>query len=73
VTFRYWRPQVDGRRAVLVGFTPGEASFCAGYQAVARIQMPVDNEERGQPIARCTLDGSLARVWPRIVTLSDFP
>jgi hypothetical protein len=73
VTFRYWRPRVSGQRAVLVGFTPGDASFCHGYQLLARIQMPVDNEERGQPIARCTLDGSLAWVWPRIVTLSDFP
>jgi hypothetical protein len=73
VTFRYWRPQVGGRRAVLVGFTPGEASFCGGYQAVARIQMPVDNEERGQPIARCTLDGSLAQVWPQILALGDPP
>jgi hypothetical protein len=73
VTFRYWRPQVGRRRAVLVGFTPGEASFCDGYQAVARIQMPVDNEERGRPIARCTLDGSLAQVWPQIVALDDPP
>ena len=71
VTFRYWRPQVGGRRAVLVGFTPGEASFCRGYQAVARIQMPVDNEERGQPIAHCTLDGTLAQVWPRILAQYD--
>jgi hypothetical protein len=73
VTFRYWRPQVSGQRAVLVGFAPGEASFCRGYQPVARIRMPVDNEERGQPIARCTLDGSLAEVWPQIVALSDPP
>ena len=73
VTFRYWRPPVGGQRAVLVGFTPGEASFCRGYQAVARIQMPVDNEERGRPIARCILDGSLAQVWPRIVALDDPP
>ena len=73
VTFRYWRPRVSGRRAVLVGFAPGDASFCRGYQAVARIQMPVDNEERGQPIARCTLDGSLAQVWPRIVAQYDPP
>jgi hypothetical protein len=73
VTFRYWRPPVGGRRAVLVGFRPSEASFCGGYRVVARIQMPVDNEERGQPIARCTLDGSLAQVWPQIVTLGDPP
>jgi hypothetical protein len=73
VTFRYWRPQVSGRRAVLVGFAPGEADFCDGYHAVARIQMPVDNEERGRPIARCTLDGTLAQVWPRIVAQYDPP
>ena len=58
---------------VLVGFAPGEASFCRGYQAVARIQMPVDNEEGGQPIARCTLDGSLAQVWPQILVQYDPP
>jgi hypothetical protein len=29
--------------------------------------MPVDNEERGRPIARCTLDGSLGRIWPELV------
>jgi hypothetical protein len=73
VTFRYWRPQVSGRRAVLVGFAPGEADFCDGYHAVARIQMPVDNEERGRPIARCTLGGTLAQVWPRIVAQYDPP
>jgi hypothetical protein len=67
VTFRYWRPDVSGRRAVLVGFSEGDASFCSGYRTVARIQMPVDNEERGRPIARCTLDGTLAQVWPRLV------
>jgi hypothetical protein len=67
VTFRYWRPQVVGRRAVLVGFTRGDADFCRGYRLVARIRMPVDNEERGRPIARCTLDGSLRAVWPRIL------
>ena len=29
--------------------------------------MPTANEERGQPIARCTLDGSLAALWPQIL------
>ena len=66
VTFRYWRPHVAGRRALLIGFTGPDAGFCHGYQVVARIRMPVDNEERGRPIARCTLDGPLARVWPQI-------
>jgi hypothetical protein len=36
---------------------------------VARIVMPLDNEERGRPIARCTLDGGLAEVWPKVLGL----
>jgi 4-amino-4-deoxy-L-arabinose transferase-like glycosyltransferase len=69
VTFRYWRPQVAGRRAVLVGFARADATFCHGYRVVARIVMPLDNEERGRPIARCTLDGRLAEVWPKVLGL----
>lgn len=68
VTMRYWRPDVVGRRALVVNFTRSEATFCgADYHVVARIQMPVDNEERGEPIARCTLTGPLAQVWPRVL------
>jgi hypothetical protein len=70
VTFRYWRPDVAGRRAVLVGFDEGDVP-CRGYRVVARIAMPVDNEERGGAIARCTLDRPLAELWPRIVALYD--
>jgi hypothetical protein len=66
VTFRYWRPRVEGRSALLVGFTRSQARFCRGYRVVGRIRMPVENEERGLPFARCTLDGTLAMVWPRI-------
>jgi len=72
VTFRYWHPHVTGRRALLIGFSRLAASFCHGYRIVARIQMPVTNEERGRPIARCTLDGTLAQVWPRIVSRYSF-
>jgi len=69
VTMRYWRPDVAGRRAVVIGFD--RAPFCGpDYRVVARIQMPVDNEERGEPIARCTLTGSLTQVWPQVVRLS---
>jgi hypothetical protein len=67
VTFRYWRPDVRGRRAILVGFSRRDVRFCRRYRLVARIRMPVENEERGRPIARCTLDGTLAGVWPRLV------
>jgi hypothetical protein len=71
VSFRYWRPRIAGRRALLVGFAPGQASFCRGYVRVGRIAMPTQNQERGEPIARCTLDRSLSQVWPRIVAASN--
>jgi hypothetical protein len=60
---------VAGRRALLVGFSRRDASFCQRYRLVGRIAMPVENEERNQPIARCTLNGSLARVWPKVLDL----
>jgi hypothetical protein len=72
VTFRYWRPRTTGRQALLVGFGRRDAAgICDGYRVVSRIRMPVDNEERGEPIARCVLDGSLGRVWPRVLALYD--
>ena len=68
VTFRYWRPAVTGRHAILVGFPEGKASdFCRGYTLLGRIEMPTANPERGLPIARCTLDSTLAAEWPRII------
>ncbi|MGH2972979.1 MAG: ArnT family glycosyltransferase [Gaiellaceae bacterium] len=67
VTFRYWRPAVSGRSALLVGFVRTDATFCSTYRVVARIAMPVDNEERGQPIARCNLRASLDTLWPSLV------
>jgi hypothetical protein len=67
VTFRYWRPAVDGRSAVLVGFPRAQATFCEGFRVVARIAMPVQNQERGLPIARCELKESLAQLWPTLV------
>jgi len=68
VTFRYWRPPVAGRRAILVGFPEGKASgFCSGYTLLGRIEMPTANQERGLPIARCTLDSNLAAEWPQIL------
>ena len=70
VTFRFWRPQIAGQEALLVGFARGESGFCRGYRVVERIRMPVSNQERGQPIARCTLDGPLTSVWPAILASS---
>jgi hypothetical protein len=67
VTFRYWRPRVAGRHALLIGFDQRQADFCAGYRRVGRIAMPVDNEERGEPLARCTLVAALSSLWPALV------
>jgi dolichyl-phosphate-mannose-protein mannosyltransferase len=70
-TFRYWRPAVAGRRALLVGFPQNKASgFCSGYTLLGRIKMPTANYERGLPIARCTLDSTLAAEWPRILPVT---
>jgi hypothetical protein len=68
VSFRYWRPDVTGRKALLVGYSAADAAaFCSTYRVVATITMPVENEERGRPIARCTLDEPLAQLWPQLV------
>jgi len=67
VTLRFWRPRVSGRQALLVGYEAAEAPFCEDYRVAARIAMPVENQERGRPIARCVLRASLASVWPTVV------
>ena len=67
VTMRYWRPPVSGRSALVVGYSQRAADFCDGYRLVARISGANDSDEAGEPIARCTLRGTLARVWPAIV------
>jgi Dolichyl-phosphate-mannose-protein mannosyltransferase len=67
MTFRFWRPATRGRRAFVVGLTKGEASFCRSYRLVARIAMPVENMERGLPLARCVLTHDLSQVWPDVL------
>jgi 4-amino-4-deoxy-L-arabinose transferase-like glycosyltransferase len=68
VTFRYWRPAVAGRRAIVVGFARAQAArFCRGYAVRARIRMPTSNQERGLPIAACALRSTLAAEWPAIL------
>jgi hypothetical protein len=67
VTFRFWRPRIAGRQALTIGFAKIAPPFCRhDYRIVGKIQMPVDNDERGDIIARCTLRNSLADVWPQI-------
>jgi hypothetical protein len=72
VTMRYWRPAATGRRALLVGYPRHTADFCTRFRFVARINTPHGSDERGEPIARCTLAGTLAHVWPRIIATSDY-
>jgi hypothetical protein len=72
VTMRYWRPKATGRRALLVGYSRRAADFCAGYRRVARIATPPGSDERGEPLARCTLNGTLTHVWPAIIATSDY-
>lgn len=67
VTMRYWRPQVIGRRALVIGYSRDAARFCRGYHVLARISSADDSNEGGEPIARCTLRGTLAQIWPGIV------
>ena len=67
VTMRYWRPRASGRLALVVGYSRNAARFCSGYRILARISSANDSDEGGQPIARCTLRGTLAQLWPTIV------
>src|SRR5581483_9145176 len=61
VTFRYWRPPVVGRRAIIVGFPERQASASRrDYTLLGRSQIPTANAERTLPIARCTLNSNLA-------------
>ena len=71
VTMRYWRPEVTGRQALLVGYSRRAATFCNGYRVVARISAANDSDEGGEPIARCRLRGTLARAWPSIVATQE--
>ncbi len=52
VTMRYWRPQVAGQRALLMGYSGRAATFCSGYRVVARISAADDSDESGRPIPR---------------------
>ena len=71
VTMRYWRPRVTGRQALVVGYSKRAATFCTGYRVVAHISAANDSNEGGEPIARCTLRGTLSGVWPSIVAAQD--
>jgi hypothetical protein len=71
VTMRYWRPSTTGRDALVIGYTRRAADFCATYRLVARISTPKGSDERDEPIARCTLRGTLAHLWPGMVAAAN--
>ena len=71
VTMRYWRPQIRGRQALVIGYSRSAAGFCSGYRVVARISAANDSNEGGEPIARCTLRGTLAKLWASIAATQD--
>jgi hypothetical protein len=68
---RYWRPNVAGRQALLIGYSHRAAGFCTGYRVVAHISTANDSDEGGQPIATCTLRNTLAKSWPSIVATQN--
>ncbi|MBO0844465.1 MAG: glycosyltransferase family 39 protein [Nocardioides sp.] len=71
VTMQYWRPHVTGQEAVVIGYGRRAAPFCATYRLLGTISTPKGSDKRGEPIARCTLSGTLAHLWPGIVAASD--
>ena len=71
VTMRYWRPQVTGRQAVVIGYSRRAADLLHRLQRRRAHLAAVDSDERGKPIARCTLRGTLAGVWPSIVAAEE--
>jgi hypothetical protein len=71
VTMRYWRPQVAGRQAVVIGYSRAAAGFCSDYRVVARVSAANDSDEGGEPIARCALRGALGDLWPSLVATHD--
>jgi hypothetical protein len=67
VTFRYWRPPVHGRRALLVGFSSPPAGICRGFHVLTRFRLDLHNDEQGAALARCTLVRPLGEAWPALV------
>ncbi len=69
MSFRYWAPPPTATQGLVVGYDRGFlGQICSSYRVVAQIRMPVDNEERGAPIARCSFrGGSLGAIWPRLL------
>lgn len=58
-----WAIPPGSTPALLVGIRP---TFCATSRMVAKIRMPVDNDENGVTLSTCTPRAAWAQVWPQI-------
>jgi len=71
LSWQYWRPQQLPRRFVLtLGYHQGESRvLCSSWTVLAHVEnrWHLDNEERGQPIAACTLRRPLGSDWNRLI------
>jgi hypothetical protein len=69
LSWQYWRPRHLPQRFILtVGYDPaGLKTLCSSWRLVARVEnrWHLNNEERGQPIATCTLKQPLSSEWNR--------
>jgi 4-amino-4-deoxy-L-arabinose transferase-like glycosyltransferase len=72
MSYRYWRPKrLASRSVVVVGYDESFLrSLCASERVVVRIAIPygIDNEEKGEPVATCTLRAGLDALWPALLS-----
>jgi hypothetical protein len=71
LSWQYWRPEQLAQRFVLtLGYSPDAlARLCRSWRTIGRVENPwhLNNEERGQPIAACTLRRPLGADWNRLI------
>jgi 4-amino-4-deoxy-L-arabinose transferase-like glycosyltransferase len=71
VSHRFWGPGrwASSRRAVLVGFEPGEvAQLCQSSRPLGTISnhLGIANPEAGERLVACRLRAPLGELWPRV-------
>ena len=71
LSWQYWHPKRLRQRFVLtVGYRARDLEpMCSNWRPLARIdnRWHLGNEERGQPIASCTLKQPLGSYWNRLI------
>jgi hypothetical protein len=75
LSWQYWRPRALPQRfALTVGYSNLMLGrLCRRWRIVARIEnrWRLDNEERGRPIAACTLRAPLGELWRRAIARDE--